>query len=554
MFLSQFLINNYIPVIGLEVHAVLKIERKLFCSCLNRFGYPPNALTCPVCLGHPGTMPRLNEDAAKMAMIAGSALHCQLNEYSCFDRKHYFYPDMPKNYQITQYRRPFAQGGYLDCLWLDDGRLRAERVFLRRIHLEEDAGKHIIADNNFHHDSYEVQTGDGEYYKCGDYLVDFNRAGVPLLEIVSLPCLHEPKAASAYLKTLAALLKWLGVSDGKLEEGSFRCDANISLCPRELLKLASPPQKHAANGVNGVNCEQQDSSAGECPFGERSLAKPKNNIPDDVLAALPKIELKNLNSFKAVEQSLRFEIERQAKVLAEGGTIASETRSFDEKEAVTKPMRSKESVNEYRYMPEPDLPALHLPLKDFDRDVKSNNFASEKLPAELMLFYMREYGADFDTARLVAYDRGKAAFLEDVSSKEEALKMLVNCIAKFEESGIMLSDSHLTPEAFDKTAQMVKSGKVSHKNGEKILEKLFFTGGEPQNICDELNLGVIADSSLLAEIVKEVVAEEPELADKYLQGSEKAWRSLIGKAMKKLNGRADRNLLEHIFADYFSKI
>lgn len=548
MCLSRFLINNYIPVIGLEVHAELKTERKLFCSCPNNFGSPPNTLVCPVCLGHPGTMPILNKEASALAMLAGTALHCQLNEYSFFDRKHYFYPDMPKNYQITQYRLPFAQGGYLDCIWPDKGNIRAERVFLKRIHLEEDAGKHIIAENDGHCGLSEDKAEIGKYYKCGDFLVDFNRAGVPLLEIVSLPCLHEPKAASAYLKTLAALLKWLDVTDGKLEEGSFRCDANISLCPLDLLNISPQVQPEDNNLVNN----SLEVSAIEQPFGEQGLAEPKIIIPDDILAKLPKIELKNLNSFKAVEQSLHYEIERQVKILAEGGIINSETRSFDEKSAATKPMRLKESASEYRYMPEPDLPALHLPIDDCG--VYALRASKDKLPAELMLFYMREYGADFDSARLVAYDRSKAAFLEAVSEKQMALKMLVNCIAKFEESGITLSDSSLSAEAFDETAQMIKSGKVSHKNGEKILEKLFFTGGEPKKICEELNLGAITDISVLAEIARAVVSEEPCLKEKYLKGSEKAWRSLIGKAMKKLNGRADHDLLEQVFADYLFKM
>ncbi len=450
-------------VIGLEVHAQLLTKTKLFCGCsAEYFGAPPNTHTCPVCLGMPGALPVLNERAVEYALMAALALHCEIPQRSTFARKNYFYPDLPKGYQISQFDEPLAIRGFLE---LPTGK----RVRIRRVHLEEDAGKLL-------------------HTETGVSLVDFNRAGVPLIEIVSEPELSSPQEARLYMEELRRILRYLGVCSGDMEEGSLRCDANISV--------------------------SSDAQLGT------------------------KIEIKNMNSFKAVESALDYEVHRQRGILERGGSVTQETRLWNEKTQETEPMRAKEESEDYRYFPDPDLVPLQI-----DGSWKQKVIESlPELPAAKRARFSQEYQLpEYDIAVLTE-ERPIAEYFEAVVKLHQHPKDVSNWmmsellrLLKEQQS----SNITMKPEHFAQVLQMVRSGQITRTVAKDVIEESFKTGRAPQEIVREEGLGQISDEGLLAEIVTKVLTENPKAVADFRTGKEAALGFLQGQVMKATSGKAD---------------
>jgi aspartyl-tRNA(Asn)/glutamyl-tRNA(Gln) amidotransferase subunit B len=448
-------------VIGLEVHAQLLTKTKLFCSCsAEYFGAPPNTYTCPVCLGMPGALPVLNERAVEYALMAALALHCEIPQRSTFARKNYFYPDLPKGYQISQFDEPLAIRGFVE---LPTGK----RVRIRRVHLEEDAGKLL-------------------HTETGVSLVDFNRAGVPLIEIVSEPELSSPKEARLYMEELRRILRYLGVCSGDMEEGSLRCDANISVSP--------------------------DAQLGT------------------------KIEVKNMNSFKAVEAALDYEVRRQRQILERGGSVVQETRLWNEKTEETEPMRAKEESEDYRYFPDPDLVPLQID------DSWKQKIDLPELPAAKRARFAQEYQLpEYDIAVLTE-ERPIAEYFEAVVKlyqhpKDVSNWMMSELLRLLKEQRSL--EIPMKPEHFAQVLQMVRSGQITRTVAKDVIEESFKTGKAPQEIVREKGLGQISDEGLLAEIVTKVLTENPKAVADFRAGKEAALGFLQGQVMKATSGKAD---------------
>jgi aspartyl-tRNA(Asn)/glutamyl-tRNA(Gln) amidotransferase subunit B len=465
---------NYESVIGLEVHAQLLTESKIFCGCSTAFGRAPNENACPVCAGFPGVLPVLNKKAVEFALKAGLAADCAIARSSVLARKNYFYPDLPKGYQISQYELPICTGGHID-VEVDGAR---KTVRLTRIHIEEDAGKNI-------HDAHGEAS-----------LVDFNRAGVPLLEIVSEPDLRSPQEAGAYLRALRSILQYLGVCDGNMEEGSFRCDANVSVRPK-----------------------------GGKDFGT-------------------KIEIKNLNSFKAVEKALEFEIERQVAALAEGGQLIQETRLWDEHREETRSMRSKESAHDYRYFPDPDL----LPLTIDDRWIEEVRATLPELPGARKARFKSQYAlSDYD-AELLTGRKDIADYFEAALKAHGHPKALGNWIVgdlfrvlkeqKLDEQ-LYIARWPVPPERLAELVQLIDEGKISGKIAKSVFETMLKSGKAPQQIVSEQRLEQLSDSGAIAAAVDQVLAAHPQQVAQFKSGNEKVFGFLVGQVMKATQGKAN---------------
>ncbi|TMA57244.1 MAG: Asp-tRNA(Asn)/Glu-tRNA(Gln) amidotransferase subunit GatB [Deltaproteobacteria bacterium] len=473
---------EYEAIIGLEVHAQLLTESKIFCGCSTTFGAPPNSNTCPVCTGLPGVLPVLNHRVVEFALRAALATHCQIARTSRWARKNYFYPDLPKGYQISMYEAPIAQQGYLDLTV--NG--QSKRVRLTRIHMEEDAGKNI-------HDTSSDAS-----------LVDFNRAGVPLLEIVSEPDLRTAEEAGAYLRSLRALLQYLEVCDGNMEEGSLRCDANISVRPR-----------------------------GRTEFGTKT-------------------EIKNLNSFRAVEKALYYEITRQSETLASGGRIVQETRLWDADREVTRPMRSKEFAHDYRYFPDPDL----LPLSVEDDWVQAVKATLPELPAERRDRLMRQYG-------LPAYDAEVLTARKDVADYYEAAvrtypadpKAISNWVmdsvlrvvkdAKLD-SGLRITTWPCPPEHLGTLVRLIGEGTISGKIAKTVFDAMRTSGKAPDTLIAEQGLSQVSDAGALEAQIAQVLAAHPDKVAEYRAGRERLLPFFVGQVMKATQGKANPQLLNEI--------
>jgi aspartyl-tRNA(Asn)/glutamyl-tRNA(Gln) amidotransferase subunit B len=465
---------NYESVIGLEVHAQLLTHSKIFCGCSTAFGREPNENTCPVCAGFPGVLPVLNKRAVDFAIKAGLAARCEIARTSVFARKNYFYPDLPKGYQISQYELPICRGGYID-VEVDGAR---KRVRLTRIHMEEDAGKNI-------HDAH----GDSS-------LVDLNRAGVPLLEIVSEPDLRSAKEAGAYLRALRSILQYLGICDGNMEEGSFRCDANVSVRPEN----------------------SKD-------FGT-------------------KIEIKNLNSFKAVEKAIQFEIARQVETLSEGSQLVQETRLWDEHREETRSMRSKESAHDYRYFPDPDL----LPLAIDDRWIEEVRATLPELPMERKARFQNEYAlSDYD-AELLTGRKDIADYFEAALKTHGNGKTLGNWIVgdlfrvlkerKLDEQ-LYIGQWPIAPEHLAELVQLIDQGKISGKIAKSVFEKMLDSGKAPQQIVREEGLEQVSDSGAIEAAVDQVLSANPKQVAQFKAGNEKVFGFFVGQVMKATQGKAN---------------
>jgi len=471
-------------VIGLEVHAQLKTRTKIFCGCSTEFGAPPNTHTCPVCLGMPGTLPVLNRKVVDFAIKTALATHCRVNPQSRFARKNYFYPDLPKNYQISQYEQPIAEDGYLEI----DVAGQTRRVGLTRIHMEEDAGKLI-------HDPDRPVSR-----------VDYNRTGVPLMEIVSEPDLRSPEEAGAYLRRLRAIVRYIGVCDGNMEEGSFRCDANISLRPK-----------------------------GSETLGTRT-------------------EVKNMNSFRNVERALHFEIDRQREILSQGGRIVQETRLWDPGRNHTCAMRGKEEAHDYRYLPDPDL----LPLVIDSEWVASIKAKLPELPRAKKLRFVNELKLTEEDARRLVSKKAVADYFED-ALKECANARLVGNWILVDLLGFLNSNDHtiesspISAGQLGKLAQMIETGRISGKIAKTVFAEMAVTGHPPETIVKARGLEQVSDSGAIEAEVQKVLAANPDQAAQYRAGKTKILGFLVGRVMRATRGRANPRAVNEILKERLNK-
>ena len=473
--------KDYITTIGLEIHLQLATKTKAFCGCINEFGQEPNTAVCPVCLGFPGTLPVLNKEYLKLAIKVAVALSCQVSGVMKFDRKNYFYPDIPKNYQISQYDMPLSKNGFLNIM-TDDGQ---KKIGITRVHMEEDAGKLI-------HDEKEPFS-----------YADFNRAGTPLIEIVSDPDISSPEEAYLYLKALKSTLEYLEVSDCDMEKGSLRCDANISLRPR----------------------------------GQKELGV--------------KVELKNMNSLKAIRQALEYEQIRQAKRISAGEKIVQQTRLWNEKKKVTESMRAKEQAHDYRYFPDPDL----IPFT-IDPDIKDRIKASlPELPEARQKRLQLEYNiSEYDSTAIVS-DKITADFFESCVLLYNNPKAIVNWLigdikGYANEHNIDFKLLNITPRHLTEIVELIDKDVISNKMAKQILEEVLSTGKNAHDIIKEKQIFQITDELELEKLANEVINENPKVAGDYKSGKLNALGFLVGQLMKKTKGYANpamaNKLLKHL--------
>ncbi len=465
----------YEPVIGLEVHAHLATETKAFCGCANKFGVSPNTLTCPVCLGFPGSLPVFNRKALDYAIKVALALNCRVNNYFKFDRKNYYYPDLPKNYQISQYDLPLSVDGYLD-VELESG---LKKIRIKRVHMEEDAGKLV------HTQSYS--------------LVDYNRSGVPLIEVVTEPDLYSPDEAYCYLMELKEILEYLGVSDCDMEKGSLRCDANVSV----RLK-------------------------GETVLGT-------------------KVELKNMNSFKAVKEALAYEIERLSGALSKGEKIIQETRLWDADKSITASMRSKEEAHDYRYFPDPDLVSFTLDKSELDSVKKS----LPELPRAKRMRFEKEYALSGYDAGVLTSSRDLAGYFEECLKLYPQPKFLSNWITTellsyLNEKKISINEMSLTTKALVGLLELLDNKTINRNSAKDVLKIMLDTGKDANAIIKEKNLFEISDDSALDKIAEEVIAQNSQSVADYKSGKENAVMFLVGQVMKKTSGKANPQKVNEI--------
>jgi len=477
---------EYEVVIGLEVHAQLLTESKIFCGCRTTFGEKPNRNTCPICLGMPGVLPVLNKKVVDYCLKTALATNCSIASFSVFARKNYFYPDLPKGYQISQYELPIARDGYIEIELGDKEERRIKRIGIVRIHLEEDAGKLM----------HEMEGGEECSY------IDFNRTGVPLMEIVSRPDIESPEEASEYLRTLRSILLYLGVCDGNMEEGSFRCDANISLRPKDQKELGT------------------------------------------------KVELKNMNSFKFVQKALEYEVRRQREILEEGGIIVQDTRLWDADSQITSSMRGKEEAHDYRYFPDPDLVPLKIDEEWIDRMRKD----LPELPKEKRERFMRDYKLPEYDARILTGsplianyfeesvrgygDRGKAKIVSNWVMGE-VLRVL-----KGDDLGIR--NLTVTPIHLARMLKLIDSGAISGKIAKQVFEEMYQSGKDPEAIVKEKGLTQVADESELSAVIERICAANPDLVENFRKGKEKLFGFFVGEVMKETKGKANPKLVNEL--------
>jgi len=471
---------KYEAVIGLEVHAQLLTKTKIFCGCSTQFGDAPNANTCPVCLGLPGTLPVLNKRAVELAMRAALALHCRVHEHSRFARKNYFYPDLPKGYQISQYELPLATGGYIE---IEVGGAK-KRIGITRLHLEEDAAKNL-------HEGFKDSATKG--------YVDYNRCGSPLSEIVSEPDMRTPQEAYAYLTTLRQILLYTGVSDCNMEEGSLRCDANVSV------------RLHGAS-----------------QFGT-------------------KVEVKNLNSFRFLQKALEYEIERHIGVIESGGKIYQETRLWNQAESHTVSMRSKEKAHDYRYFPEPDLLPVHVSATW--RDAVNN--ALPELPEAKRVRFASGYGitaydADVLTGSQDLADYFEATVKVGAPGKAAANWMQTELLRRLNDSGKEITASPVSAASLAELIQLVETAKITGAVGKKVFAKMFETGRRAWEIVEAEGLGAQVSSDSLEQIASEVIEKNPENVAKFKSGNEGVFKFFVGQVIKATRGQANPQAVNEI--------
>ncbi len=469
--------EKYEAVIGLEIHTHLLTKSKMFCGCSTEFGGVPNDHTCPICTAMPGALPVLNQHVIEIAVRAGLAAHCEVAPYSIFDRKSYFYPDLPKGYQISQYGTPVCKGGYIDLPPDKNG--APHRVRLVRIHLEEDAGKNI--------------------HEGGHSLVDLNRSGVPLLEIVSEPDIRSGAEAAAYVQEMRAILRYIDASDGRMEEGSLRCDCNVSVRPR-----------------------------GHKEFGVKT-------------------EIKNLNSFRFVEKAIEYEIDRQIDILESGGKITQETHLWDPVREVTRAMRSKEYANDYRYFPEPDLPPLIVP-PDLVEAIRGE---MPELPADRRARYIREFGltpyeADVLTAEREVSDYFEATLSGLKNRKTAANWVMTEVLRIVRESGKSLAEAVPAPTEVGALLIMIEDLKISLNAAKTAFATMVKSGKSAEGTVAELGLAQVSDEGAIAEAIDRILAAETEKVNEYRAGRDKLFGFFVGQAMKAMGGKANPKVINDL--------
>jgi aspartyl-tRNA(Asn)/glutamyl-tRNA(Gln) amidotransferase subunit B len=465
-------------IIGLEVHAQLLTRSKLFCACSTEFGRPPNSQTCPVCLGMPGSLPVLNQKAVELAIRAGLALNCRIRPENRFARKNYFYPDLPKGYQISQYEAPICEHGWVEVGGNGESPGIAKRIRIRRAHLEEDAGKNV-------HDLQPSPSRSGS-------LVDLNRAGTPLLEIVTEPDMRSADEVVAYLKFLRDILVYLDVCDGNMEQGSLRCEPNVSLRPS----------------------------------GAQALGT--------------KVELKNINSFRFVKDAIEYEIARQSKALSEGGTIQQETRLWDVENSRTVTMRSKEEAHDYRYFPEPDL----VPLAIGEEWIEKVRATLPELPSTRQKRFVTEYGVPHYDAGVLTSSRSLADYFEACVKLFPQAKTVSNWVMgellrELNTSGTPVTESPVSPERLVALLKLVDQGTVSLKVAREIFPELYASGKSPEQIVKEKGLTQVSDAGALEKMIDEVIAKNPAQVAQYRGGKETVLGFFVGQVMKASGGKAN---------------
>jgi len=481
--------GEYEIVIGLEVHAQLLTRTKMFCGCSTAFGAPPNTQTCPVCQGMPGSLPVINRRAVEFGIKTALAIGCTVNADNRFARKHYYYPDMPKNYQISQYEEPLAVHGHLD---VEVGGA-ARRIGIERLHLEEDVGK-LIHEGN-------LETAQSSQ-------VDFNRAGVPLMEIVSKPDMRATEEAGAYLRALRAIVVYLGVCDGNMEEGSLRCDANISLRKRGAAELGT------------------------------------------------KVEIKNMNSFRNVQHALEHEIKRQARALDAGERIVQETRLWDPDKGHTVSMRSKEFAHDYRYFPEPDLPPLDVEA----RWVEAVRATLPELPAAKRQRFAKVYLLNAHDADVVTQSQGVANYFEAAAKESSNPKAVVNWVVNEVLRIVPLDDEKaitlfpIKPANLNGLITLIEDGTISGKIAKDVFEKMYRSGDDARSIVSREGLTQVADVSALGSVVDQVLTEHAKVVQDYKAGKKAALGFLVGQVMKLTAGKASPGVVNSLLVEKLSKL
>lgn len=501
---------KYDVIIGMEIHAEIKTKSKMFCSCDNNSDdKAPNTAVCPICLGHPGTLPVPNKRAIELVILAGLATHSTINRISKFDRKNYFYPDLPKGYQISQYDLPLCYDGYLEI----DG----EKALITRIHLEEDTGK-------------------STHPKGADHtLLDFNRAGTPLLEMVTEPVIKSAEEARKFCQKFQQILRYLDISNADMEKGEMRCEANVSI--QEQGKW-----KYEDNKIIGLDGYELN----------------------------PKVEVKNINSFRSVEKAIKFEVERQTKALENSEKIVAETRGWDDSKNVTKSQRVKETAADYRYFPEPDIPPLNIS----DDMIASIQEEMGEMPTEKTARFVEQYGLKEDLAEVVTSDKDLAAWTEEVISEIGAIvvsegdsyerqdKKLAAIAVNWITSELLkhlktdhkeLKDILITPADFAKLVCLIYEGKINSTAGQTILNHMYIKGGNPLDILSELGLEQVDDKEALTEAIKTIIEKNPTQASEYKAGKLPLIQFFVGKVMAETKGKANpeivRELLEKLLVE-----
>jgi|AGTN01.1.fsa_nt_gi aspartyl/glutamyl-tRNA(Asn/Gln) amidotransferase, B subunit len=474
---------KYETVIGLEVHVELATNTKIFCGCENRFGGAPNTHCCPVCIGMPGVLPVLNEKVIEFAAKAGLATHCEIANFSKMDRKGYYYPDLPKAYQISQFDLPICKGGWVDI----ETKNGEKRIRITRIHMEEDAGKLL----------HEAGAGTA---------VDYNRCGVPLIEIVTEPDMRSAEETRTFLETLKAIMEYTGVSDCKMQEGSLRCDVNISV--RE---------------------------EGSDKLGTRT-------------------EMKNLNSFSAVYRAVEAESARQIEVLEDGGTIRQETRRFDDARGRSYPMRGKEEAHDYRYFPDPDL----VPITLTDARIAEIKASLPELPAAKKQRYVRQLGLPEYDAGVLTAECSIALFFEGsialgADPKKAGNMIMTDLLRLLKEDGVSPDDNPVTPEQLVETLRLVDEGKINITVAKSVFEEIFRSGGSPSQIVESKGLAQINDTDAIRSIIRDIIANNPGPVADYKGGKQKALTFFVGQVMKAMGGKANPRAVNEIAAEELDK-
>ncbi len=472
---------SYEAVIGLEVHSELKTNTKIFCGCSTKFGADQNTQVCPVCLGLPGVLPVINERVVEFAIKAGLALNCKINKFSKFDRKNYYYPDLPKNFQTSQYDLPIAEHGYLDIEV--DG--KTKRIGITRIHMEEDAGKLV-------HSGTTINDSDSA---C----VDYNRTGVPLIEIVSEPDMSTAEEARAYMEKIKSILEYIDVSHCKMEEGNLRADVNVSLRKVGVKELGT------------------------------------------------KAEMKNLNSFKMIQSALEYEIERQAEILDDGGHIVQETRTWDDAKGMTVSMRTKEAAHDYRYLPEPDL----VPMITTDEQIEAVRQALPELPDARRKRMMEECGLSAYDAGILTATRQMADFFDEAIKEKADAKLVANWmmgdLAKnLNAEGKSITESPVTATHLAGLVHLISKGTISSKIAKTVFEEMWQTGKDAEVIVKEKGLVQITDTKAIEGIVDTVLAANQKAVEDYKGGNAKAIGALVGQVMKQSKGKANPAMVNEL--------